>query len=255
MVLVGGLLAALAAAWEYWPTTSPMEWHTLEEARAIAATQNKPVFVDIYAPWCGPCKAMDKTVFSEDSVQQSLTSRYVLARVNGDDPVSGDTLRKQFGIRAYPTYIILAPTGKERKRHVGFFPASNLIQWLNDSVGVQILRWLEFDKAVDVAGPQRRRVMVLVIPSFEEVEAVDGMFEEPKVGEILGKSFVPTLLVRSNATDTRIIEGIGASPTETLGEVIVLDSDRKEVGRFRLDSQMQFSALALANKLAALAPR
>jgi hypothetical protein len=81
------------------------------------------------------------------------------------------------------------------------------------------------------------------------------MFEEQKVGEIIGKHFVPTLLVKSNSADRAAIEQLGSTEKEGVGEVIVLESDRKEVGRFRIDSQMEFSSIALANKLRELAAK
>jgi thiol-disulfide isomerase/thioredoxin len=253
LAIVGGILLMVAAVMEYWPAGNSLEWLGIEEAKALAASQKKPVFVDVYAEWCGPCKNMDKTVFPDDSVQLILKTRYVLAKINGDDPVDGDTLRKQFHIKAYPTYIVLTPTGRERKRHVGFYPKSPFIQWLVDSTGVPILQWQELDKVMMEASLQKRRVMVLVLNSSQEIESANSMFEEQKVGEIIGKHLVPTLLVRSNSTDRTTIEQLGSSyMAGAMGEVIVLEGDRKEVGRFRLDSQMEFSNGAVANKLAEL---
>jgi thioredoxin-related protein len=249
---VGGILLIVAAVLEYWPSKNALQWLNIDEAKALAAIQKKPVLVDVYAEWCGPCKNMDKNVFPDDSVQLILKSRYVLAKINGDDAILGDTLRKQFHIKAYPTYVVLTPTGKERKRHIGFFPRSSFIRWLADSTDVQIVQWLELDKAVGEAALQKRRVMILVLVSSEEIEAANDMFEEQKVGEIVAKHFVPTLLVRSNTSDRAAIEQLGAKEKEGVGEVIVLESDRREVGRFRIDSQMEYSTVALANKLTEL---
>ena len=249
LAIIGGILLMSAAVMEYWPVGTPLQWLGIEEAKALAASQKKPVLVDVYAEWCGPCKNMDKSVFPDDSVQLILKSRYVLAKINGDDPVFGDTLRKQFQIKAYPTYIVLTALGRERKRHIGFFPRSNFIEWLSDSTGVQILQWLELDKVVAEASLQKRRVMVLVLRSSEHTEHANDLFAEQKVGEIIGKHFIPTLLVKSNSSDWKAIEQLGSTEKEGIGEVIILESDRKEVGRFRIDRQMQFSSAALANKL------
>ena len=251
--IVGGILLIVAAVLEYWPSKNALLWLNIDEAKTLAASQKKPVLVDVYAEWCGPCKNMDKNVFPDDSVQLILKSRYVLAKINGDDAILGDTLRKQLHVKAYPTYIVLTPAGRERKRHVGFLPRSNFIKWLSDSSGVQILQWLEYDKAFAEASFQKRRVMVLVLNESEEIESANALFEEAKVGEIIGKRFVPTLLVENNSSDRTAIEQLGSSyMAGAMGEVIVLESDCKEVGRFRLDSQMEFSTTALANKLAEL---
>ena len=251
--IVGAIFLIVAAVMEYWPSANALEWLDIEHAQELAKNQKKPILVDIYAEWCGPCKSMEKNVFPDDSVQLILKSRYVLAKINGDDPVLGDTLRKQFHIKAYPTYIVLTPAGRERKRHVGFYPRSHFIEWLNDSTGVQILQWQELDKVIAEASLQKRLVMVLVLNSSEEIESANDMFEEQRVGVIIGQHFVPTLLVKSNNSDRNAIEQLGATEKQGMGEVIVLKGDRKEVGRFRIDSQMEFNKSALAIKLAELA--
>lgn len=254
--LVGGLFLLFAAVTEYWPASgASLTWLTLAEARAEAGRQEKPIFVDVYADWCGPCKQMEKTVFPADSVHDLLTGRFVLAKINGDDPVTGDSLKKQFGIRAYPTYIVLSPTGKERKRHVGFMNTTSLIAWLTDSAGVQILSWPELNKAAQTAQALRRRIMVLVLQSGEDIEHMNTMFEGQKVAESIGKFYVPTLLVRGNSGEESMLSQISASPRTEMSEVIVLEGNGKEVGRFFVTPQMQFSSFALENKLIELAKK
>jgi thiol-disulfide isomerase/thioredoxin len=256
LALIGGILLSLAAVMEYWPTSSTLQWLDIDQAKALGASQRKPVLVDVYAEWCGPCKNMDNTVFPDDSVQRVLKSRYVLAKIDGDDPVLGDSLRKQLHIRAYPTYIVLTPTGRERKRHVGALPKDQFVQWLNDPTGIGILQWLEFDNAVQQASAQKRRVMVLVLNSAEEIESANALFEDPKVGEIVGKRFVPTLLVGSNSLNRLVLDKLRFGFTEdALGEVIVLEGGRKEVGRFRIDGSMEFSSSDLAKRLQELSAK
>jgi hypothetical protein len=209
----------------------------------------------VYANWCEPCKMMDKNVFPDDSVQLVLKTRFIPARVNGDEPVIGDSLRKKLGIRAYPTYIVLSPTGRERKRRIGFIPRDALLRWLNDSTGVQILTWPDMDLAFQSAQAQRRRVMVLVLQSGEDLESANTAFENEKTGEVVGKYFVPTLLVKGNLEEEQHLEAVGATPKTTMPEIIVLESNRKEVGRFFITPEMEYSRLAVADKLSELAAR
>jgi thiol-disulfide isomerase/thioredoxin len=254
IALVSGALLIFAAVTEYWPASgTSLNWLTLAEAGAEAERQEKPIFVDVYADWCGPCKQMERTVFPTDSVRDLLTGRFVLAKINGDDPVTGDSLKKQFGIRAYPTYIVLSPAGKERKRRVGFVNATNLVAWLADSAGVQILSWPELNRAVQTAQALRRRIMVLVLQSGEDMEHANTLFEGQKVAEAVGKFYVPTLLVRGNSGEESLLSRIAASPRTEMSEVIVLESNGKEVGRFFITPQMQYSSFALENKLIELA--
>lgn len=254
--LVSGVFMLFAAVTEYWPASAgSLNWLSLSEARTEAGRQEKPIFVDVYADWCGPCKQMERTVFPTDSVHALLAGRFVLAKINGDDPVTGDSLKKQFGIRAYPTYIVLSPAGKERKRHVGFMNKTSLISWLTDSAGVQILSWPELKNAAITAQALRRRIMVLVLQSGEDMEHANRLFEGQKVAETVNKFYVPTMLVRGNSGEESVLSQIAASPRTESSEVIVLESNGKEVGRFFITPQMQFSPFALDNKLIELAKK
>lgn len=256
IALVSGAFLLFAAATEYWPTSgTSLNWLTLADAQTEAGRQEKPIFVDVYADWCGPCKQMERTVFPTDSVHDLLAGQFVLAKINGDDPVMGDSLKKQFGIRAYPTYIVLSPAGKERKRRVGFVNTTNLITWLTDSAGVQILSWPELNKAAQTAQALRRRILVLVLNSGEDIEHANTLFEVQKVAETISKFYVPTLLVRGNSGEESLLTKIAASPRTQMNEVIVLESNGKEVGRFFIDRQIQFSSFALENKLVELAKK
>jgi thiol-disulfide isomerase/thioredoxin len=253
--IAGAVFLMFAAVLDYWPTSNPLQWVSLDEARGLAAGQNKAIFVDVYAEWCGPCKEMDKSVFPDDSVKGVLSRRYILAKINGDDPVLGDTLRKQFGIRAYPTYIVLSSTGRERKRHVGMMPKSTFIKWISDSVGVPILLWPDLQKAFQNAELQKRKVMVLVLQSGEEIERANAMFEEGNTVAAVDKYLVPTLLVRGNVGEEKLLSQVGASPKTGSSEIIILGDNRKEVGRFFISFQMQFNSMALSNKLLELAAK
>lgn len=253
--LAGIVFLIAAAVLDYWPASDPLKWTSFEEARGVAASQNKPIFVDVYAEWCGPCKMMDKVVFPDDSVKNILMTRFVLAKIDGDDPVLGDTLKNQFGIRAYPTYIVLSPMGKERKRQVGFIPKTNLIKWLNDDTGVQILQWPDLDKAFSIAELQRRRVMVLVLQSGGDIEAANRILEDQEVRGVIDKHFVATLLVMGNVGEERLLEEVGASPKTGMREVIILENNHKEVGRFFIAGEMESNYPALAAKLIELASK
>ncbi|MGA3246013.1 MAG: thioredoxin family protein [Bacteroidota bacterium] len=247
--LVAVVFLIVGAVLEYWPASNSIQWLGFEEAKSVAASQNKPIFIDVYADWCGPCKAMDKEVFPNDSVKSVLTSRYVPAKINGDDRVVGDTLKKQFGIRAYPTYIVLSPAGRERKRHIGFLQKTEFVKWLNDSTGVQILLWPDLKKATFVAQGQKRRMMVLVLQSGDDIEAANAVMDDEEVVHTIDKHFVPTLLVRGNVGEEKLLQQVGASPKTGMREVIVLENSGKEVGRFFINFQMQYNHSLLASRL------
>ena len=92
---------------------------TASEFPALKA-QDKPVLMDFWAPWCGPCRTQGPIV---EEVASLVGERAVVAKVNVDDEKA---LASQYGVRAIPTLIVMKK-GKEVRRFVGVTSAATLI--------------------------------------------------------------------------------------------------------------------------------
>lgn len=114
--LVIGTPSAPAEAKPSKSKASKIAWQTnFESAMAQAKKSGKPVFVDFYATWCGPCKALDASVFPDPRVVKASRS-YIMVKVDGDKRAD---LTKKYNIQGYPSLGFFSPSGKLLKLQVG----------------------------------------------------------------------------------------------------------------------------------------
>ncbi len=95
----------------------------IESAKAAG----KPVFLDFYTDWCGPCRVMDRDVFTDGNLAAFFNERFLNLKINAEKG-DGLALAKQFGISGYPTLLFLDAQGLETKRVVGIATASKLMK-------------------------------------------------------------------------------------------------------------------------------
>lgn len=80
------------------------------EALVMAKKENKPVFLNISASWCGYCKKMKSRVFTDAEVAQYFNSNFINVSVDGEKG-EGIQLAKKYGVKGYPTFVFLKPDG------------------------------------------------------------------------------------------------------------------------------------------------
>lgn len=100
---------------------------SLEKAREQAKTENKPIFLDCYTSWCGPCKMMANNVFTLEAAGDYFNKNFVCVKIDmekGEGPAIG----KQYGVDAYPTFLIINADGKLMHKLVGAMSLEELIE-------------------------------------------------------------------------------------------------------------------------------
>lgn len=100
---------------------------SLDEALTKAKAENKPIFIDVYATWCGPCKYLSREVFVEEELGAYMNENFINLKLNGEEG-DGDYLMAQFGLDAYPTMLYLSADKEELNRIVGAVSADEILE-------------------------------------------------------------------------------------------------------------------------------
>jgi thiol:disulfide interchange protein len=96
------------------------------EALKQAAAQNKYIFVDAYATWCGPCKMLKNITFKNKKAVAFYNKNFINVSIDMEKG-QGPQLAAQWRLQAYPTLIIFNPKGQAVLGTVGFINADELV--------------------------------------------------------------------------------------------------------------------------------
>lgn len=132
--LIGVLFSTPLSAQE-----NELNWTSFEETMKRAEEQGKPILVDVWAPWCGWCKKMEKEVYPE--LSETLHEDFILTRLNRDDNESRKQYRQfsltplrlaqKFNVQNVPAVVLLSPEGEYLFHISGFTEADKLEEILN----------------------------------------------------------------------------------------------------------------------------
>ncbi|SEW51569.1 thioredoxin family protein [Chitinophaga arvensicola] len=98
----------------------------LSELKALAAKEKKPVFIDCFTSWCGPCRWMDKNVFVDPKVATFYNGHFINARFDMEKG-EGVAIRNEYKVTSFPTYLFIDEKGVIIHRSGGRMEADNFI--------------------------------------------------------------------------------------------------------------------------------
>ena len=128
-----------------------VNWVSFDEAIALqkkAGKKAKPIFMDVYTDWCGPCKLLDKTTFVDPEVAKLINENFIAVKFNaeGQESVTHKGVKydnpdfnpdrkgrnaihhfaKTLDLVGYPSMIIFDAKSEKVKTIVGYKTAQEL---------------------------------------------------------------------------------------------------------------------------------
>ena len=90
-------------------------------------TADKPVLVDFWAEWCGPCKSIAPSL---EEISNEMNDKLVVAKINIDE---NPIIAQKYEIRSIPA-LMLFKEGKKISEVMGALPKSNLESWIDENL-------------------------------------------------------------------------------------------------------------------------
>lgn len=105
-----------------------------EEALTRAKVENKILFVDCYASWCGPCKTMSEQVFTDLGVATYANEKFINFKLDVEAP-ENKAIVKEYKISAMPTLIFLSSDKKMINRSLGAMDVNEFMRLMKVTTG------------------------------------------------------------------------------------------------------------------------
>lgn len=131
LYLLSGTFTLIIAAWTvYRPdkeSTIAFVEAPWEEVLKTAQTENKVIFLDLYATWCGPCKMLKRDTFTDPEVGTFFNANFINVSLDAEKG-EGRMLAKRYELHAYPTLYFLYPDGSIKESALGYHTPDKLLK-------------------------------------------------------------------------------------------------------------------------------
>jgi thioredoxin-related protein len=121
--------------------TKEINWVTIEEAQKLTEQEPRKIIMDVYTDWCGWCKKMDKTTFSDEKVVDYVNKNFYAVKFNAEADKTFDFKGQEFTnpqftralrVSGYPTVVFFAEDFSKFQPVSGFRQAKEFLEMLEN---------------------------------------------------------------------------------------------------------------------------
>lgn len=205
-----------------------------------AKKENKIIFMDAYASWCGPCKMMDKQVFTQAEVGSTFNDIFINTKFDMEKG-EGLAIAQKYGVRAFPTYLFIDGNGEVVYRGTGYYDVPEFIKIAKDAQNPAMK--LSYLREKFNAGSTNPELLNSVMTAFaysepELAEKAAQKYFEVKKNQPLTKEDLQRLFAfTKNANSPLYKELISRKPE--LIKLMPADQYNKIIQGYQLNSIMQ----------------
>lgn len=146
------LLALFIALGSVAVQAQEVKWMSMDEALAAQKKKAKPIFMDVYTDWCGPCKMLDKNTFHDKAVADYINENYYAVKFNAEGSSEINYKGKKYvnakydanrkgrnavhdfatflKVQAYPSMMVFDSKGEVKAPIVGYHTPDQLLPLL-----------------------------------------------------------------------------------------------------------------------------
>jgi thiol-disulfide isomerase/thioredoxin len=180
-------------------------WASVKER---AKKENKLIFVDAFATWCGPCKWMAANVFTNDSVGKFYNSNFINYTIDVEKG-EGIAFAKEYSIKAMPTLLFINDKGEVIHRALGSREADKFI-WLGQKALDPEKRITAWEKKYKDGNRKpdflSRYLNELTDAGAETDEIAEAYFKTQKEAELISVENFKMIVNYANNYDNKIFQ-------------------------------------------------
>lgn len=172
------------------------DWNiVLEKARK----ENKMIFFDAYATWCGPCKMMDSMTYKDKAVADYYNANFINVKYDMEKG-QGPALGQNFGVTAYPSLLFVSKKGSLVHKGVGFNEPKAFLGLGNEATS--ILTKFDEDKKNALQLSPKEFLAFANQAAVSRDEDLDQLYNDylQKQEDILGNEYLIDLVMAKYAT-------------------------------------------------------